>query len=69
MQEGPRAAYTGQGSTASHHYPGPVRTFAIVVRGLPVDFRELHKAAEDLGLQVIYEQTSDMKLFINERPF
>ena len=48
---------------------GPVRTYAIVIRGHPAAFRELHEAAEDLGCLVVYERTSRMKLFIDERPF
>ena len=65
-------AYSDRGGAADQHPDeddGPVRTFAIVIRGHPSAFRELHRAAEDLGCLVVYERTSPMKLFIDERPF
>jgi len=56
-------------NTALQIDAGPTRTFAMVLRGSPRAFLELHRAAEDLGLRVIYEKTSYLKLYIDEQVF
>jgi len=45
------------------------RTFAIVVRGHPEDFKALVDQAKASGFYVVYTKTSFMKLVVEEVPF
>lgn len=45
------------------------RTFAIIVRGCPEDFKALVDQARASGLYVVYTKTSFQKLILEEVPW